>query len=159
MKTSPLSFLIAAALAPAALLSFGCSKSSDATATVEQVKADASAAVVDVRVAMVDSWDRIKDCTFEKRSDFSSGLGRMSDSLDEKLRASREKVAGMSDAASRGREAAVKDYDEARADLKTKISDLGNASAETWSSAKAKTAESWKRVQSAYEKVKSGPSS
>jgi hypothetical protein len=48
----------------------------------------------------------------------------------------------------------MKEYDAARADLKSKLSDLSKATADTWADSKASVAESWKRLRAAYEKVK-----
>jgi uncharacterized phage infection (PIP) family protein YhgE len=152
-KALYLLFRIAAVVAPAALLISGCSKSTDSSTVVEQVKADTAQAVVDIRVDLSNSWNSIKDYTYEKRADFSSGMDRMSDKLDEKARALRSKTAGASDAASKDREAAIKDYDDARADLKARMTDLGNATADTWSDAKAKTVAAWNRVRAAYDKA------
>jgi hypothetical protein len=78
----------------------------------------------------------------------------MSVQLDDKTREFKAKFAGVPDTATKDREAAIKEYDEARADLKARVSDLGNASSDTWSDAKAKVADSWKRVQTAYDKMK-----
>jgi hypothetical protein len=80
-------------------------------------------------------------------------MDRMSDKLDERARVLRAKASGVPDAASKDREAAVKEYDDARADLKSKMTDLGNATADTWSDAKAKTAAAWTRVRVAYDKA------
>jgi len=57
------------------------------------------------------------------------------------------------DAASRDRDSAMKEYDDARADLKEKRTSLENATADTWSDAKAKTAQSCKNTKAAYDKV------
>jgi len=153
MKSSHLLSLLAALAAPVALFTLGCSKSSDSSTVVEQVKSGATAAAVDVKVAVSDSWDSIKDFTYDRRADFSSGLHRMNDSLDEKARTVRSKMADVPDAASKDRDAAVKEYDDARADLKVKMADLDNATADTWSDAKAKTAAAWTRVKVAYDKA------
>jgi hypothetical protein len=153
MKSSHLLSLLAAVVAPAALFTLGCSKSTDSTTVVDQVKSGAAAAVVDVKVAASDSWDSIKDFTYDRRSDFSASMDKMADKMDEDARAVRSKMAGVPDAASKDRDAAIKEYDEARADLKVKMTDLGNATADTWSDAKAKTAAAWTRVRVAYDKA------
>jgi hypothetical protein len=158
MKTlSPLP-LFAAAIGSALLLSFGCSKSDDSVTTVQATRPDGSTATVvvndtNVTVGVSDTWDRIKDFTYEKRADFSAGIDRMSMDMDDKTASFRAKVAGAPDAASRDRDSAMKEYDEARADLRSKRTDLDNATADTWADAKAKTAESWKNTKAAYDKV------
>jgi hypothetical protein len=159
MKTQrPLS-VIAAGIGCAALFLYcGCSKSADSTTTVQTTKADGSVvtvAVSDTNGAggFSDTWDRIKDFTYEKRADFSSGIDRMSKDMDEKTAEFRARVAGAPDAASRDRDSALKAYDDARADLKSKRDELDSATADTWSSVKAKTAEAWQNTKAAYDKV------
>jgi hypothetical protein len=100
-----------------------------------------------------DVWERIKDFTFDRRADFSAGIDRMSKDMDDKTAVFRAKVAAVPDAASRDRDSAMKGYDDARADLKEKRTSLGNATADTWSDAKAKTAQAWKNTKVAYDKV------
>jgi uncharacterized phage infection (PIP) family protein YhgE len=154
MKTSRFLLLLAAAMSPAALLMTGCSKTENASTTMEKVKTDAKEVAADVKATVSDSWDTIKDYTYEKRADFSASLDRMAAQLDDKAREFRAKIAGAPDAASKDRESAIKEYDEARADLKAKLTELGNATADTWADAKEKVAQAWKRVQAAYDKVK-----
>ncbi|MGO9243531.1 MAG: hypothetical protein ACLQDC_02020 [Verrucomicrobiia bacterium] len=137
----------------------GCSKADNTSANVEKVKNDAKEIAADVKAAAADSWDSIKDFTYEKRAEFSASIDRMSGQLDDKTREFRAKVAGAPDAASKDRESAIKEYDEARADLKSKLTDLGNATADTWADAKEKVAQAWKRVQAAYDKVKANAAS
>jgi hypothetical protein len=149
----------AAAIGSAAVLLFcGCSKSDDSTTTVQATRPDGSNVTVavsdaNVTVGATDAWDRIKDFTYERRADFSAGFDRMSKDMDDKTAAFRTRVAGVPDAASRDRDSAMKEYDEARADLKSKRNDLDKATADTWSDAKAKTAASWKNTKAAYDKV------
>jgi hypothetical protein len=159
MKTrSPLP-VIAAAVGSAALFLFcGCSKSADSTTTVEATRADGSNVTVavsdaSVTVGVSDAWDRIKDFTYERRADFNAGIDRMSKDMDDQTAVFRARVAGVPDAASRGRDSALKEYDDARADLKSKRTDLDNATADTWADAKTKAAASWKSTKAAYDKV------
>ncbi len=159
MKTSHFLLLLAAVMSPAAILTTGCSKADNTSANVEKVKNDAKEIAADVKAAAADSWDSIKDFTYEKRAEFSASIDRMSGQLDDKTREFRAKVAGAPDAASKDRESAIKEYDEARADLKSKLTDLGNATADTWADAKEKVAQAWKRVQAAYDKVKANAAS
>jgi hypothetical protein len=154
MKTSSCLLLLAATMGPAALLTSSCSKTDNTATTVEKVKADAKDVAADIKATVTDSWDSIKDYTYEKRADFSAGIDRMAAQFDDKTRELKAKWAGAPDAASKDRENAIKEYDEARADLKLRLSELGNASADTWADAKEKVAQAWKRVQVAYDKVK-----
>jgi hypothetical protein len=154
MKTSRCLLLLAALMSPAALLVSGCSKTDNTSTNAEKVKTDAKEVAADIKAAVSDSWDSIKDYTYEKRADFSASIDRMAGQFDDKIREFKAKVAGATDAASKDREGAIKEYDEARGDLKSKLSDLGNATADTWADAKGKVAQAWKRVQAAYDKVK-----
>jgi hypothetical protein len=154
MKTSRLVLLLAAGLGPVALLTSGCSKSDNTAAAVDAVKADSKAVVADVKAAAIDTWDSVKDYTFEKRTDFSASVDRMAAQLDDKTSELKAKFATVPAGAAKDREDAVKEYDAARADLKEKLSNLSKATADTWSDSKASVAEAWKRVQAAYEKIK-----
>jgi hypothetical protein len=153
MKTLRSLTLLAAALSPAALFICGCSKTDDSTKTAQDAKAAASSAVADVKAAASDTWASIKDFTYERRADFSAAMDRMSKDLDEKTAAMKAKFAGVPDDASKERASALQDYDSARADLKARLTELGNATADTWADAKAKADAAWKRVQAAYDRV------
>ena len=158
--------LFAAAIGSAALLlSFGCAKSDDGVTTVQSTRPDGSTATVvvsdtNVNVGVSDGWDRIKDFTFDRRADFTAGIDRMSKDMDDKTATFRARVASTPDAASRDRDGAMKEFDDARADLKSKRMDLDNATADTWADAKSKTSESLKKTQASYDKVaKANPAS
>lgn len=158
MKSHRSTLILIATIAPAALLgTWGCSKS-ETTKTqdvVQDVKTTAKDVAADVKTAAVDTWDSIKDFTFERRSDFSDSMGRMADKLDAKVADLRASASTLPDAAAKDRNAALKDYDEARADLKARLTDLGNATADGWSDAKAKVSAAWDRVEAAYKKASS----
>ena len=142
MKTSRLFLLLASLAGPAALLFSGCSKWDDTPSTTTKVSD-----------AVSDSWTSIKDYTYDKRVEFSASIDRMSAKMDDGTKAVKAKFAGVPDTASRDRESAEKDYDAARADLKARLVDLSNASADTWADAKAKVAQAWQHVQAAYDKL------
>ena len=145
--------LLAAALSPAALFLCGCSKTDDSAKMAQDAKAAAVSAAADVKAAASDSWESIKDFTYERRADFSATMDRMAKDLDDKTAALKTKVAGVPDDASRERASALQDYDSARADLKARLTELGNATADTWADAKAKADAAWKKVQAAYDRV------
>jgi hypothetical protein len=159
MKTQGSLPVFAAAICSAALLLVcGCSKSDDRVTTIQTTKPDGSnvtVAVTDsnVAVGVTGAWDSIKDFAYERRADFSAGIDRMSRDMDDKAAAFRTRAAGVSDAVASDRDSAMKDYDSARADLKSKRTDLDNATADTWSDAKAKAGESWKSTKAAYDRV------
>jgi CHASE3 domain sensor protein len=140
-------------IAPAALLlAAGCSKSqNDKVADAAQSATTAvKNAAVDVKDATVDAWDNIKDFTLDRKADFSSGIDKMSKSMDDKIADLKASASSTTDS---GKAKAVKDYDEARADLKAKLSDLDNATADTWASAKANVKTAWDKVKIAYDKA------
>jgi|HubBroStandDraft_1064217.scaffolds.fasta_scaffold130799_2 hypothetical protein len=155
MKTTrPILFIIAA-FGPAILIgSAGCSKSdnSSASSNLQDAKVAVTNAAVDVKNAAVDTWDSISAYTYEKRVEFSASLDRMDKTMDDKIAEEKTKAP---DTLSADKQAAIKDYDEARADLKARLTDLGNATADTWADAKAKVAAAWQRVKADYDKATS----
>jgi hypothetical protein len=132
MKTSFPILLALAVLCPATLiLTGGCSKADNSNAsTVGQ----------DIKTTAIDTWDSIKDFTFEKRTDFSDSIQRMDDKMDAKIADMKAKGTNTSD------------YDQARADLKARLSDLGNATSDTWAAAKTNVQKAWDRTKAAYDK-------
>jgi hypothetical protein len=159
MKTrGSLPFFAAAMGSVALLLLCSCTKSDDSVTTVQATRPDGSnvtVAVSDTNVSVdaTDAWDRIKDFAYDRRADFSAGIDRMSKDMDDKTAAFRTRAAGVSDAVASDRDSAMKEFDSARADLKARRTDLDNATADTWSDAKAKAGESWKSTKAAYSKV------
>lgn len=159
MKTQTLFPTVPAAICSAAILLIcGCSKTDDSVTTVQATRPDGSnvtVAVTDsnVAVGVTGAWDSIKDFAYERRADFSAGIDRMSRDMDDRTSAFRTRAAGVSDAVASDRDGAMKDYDRARADLKSKRTDLDNATADTWSDAKAKAGESWRSTKAAYDRV------
>jgi hypothetical protein len=150
MKTSPLSLAFLSAIAaPAAILVAGCSKTDSGPTAADQVKST----VTTVTNAVADSWDSVKDFTYDRRVEFTATVDRMTGQLDDKVTALKVKVVGAPGTPSAAWTGATKDYDDARADLKARMTDLGNATSDTWSDAKDKVSAAWKHVQSAYDKV------
>jgi hypothetical protein len=145
------------ALSAAVIVLSGCAKTDTVQSVAQDTAATAKDVAVDVKTTAVDSWDNIKDYSYEKREDFAAGLDRMSDKRDAELRSMNAKLAGLPDDTAKARDHAVKDFNEARASLKTHLTDLRASSADTWAAAKEKTAESWQRVQTAYDKATSSP--
>jgi hypothetical protein len=116
---------------------------------MQDAKQTASDAYASAKVAIANTWDSIKDFTYEKRVEFSNGIDRMSKDMDEQAAALKAKT---SDTASTEKESAAKEYDEARASLKASLADLNNATADHWADAKAKVVEAWKKVQAAWDR-------
>jgi outer membrane murein-binding lipoprotein Lpp len=158
MKTT-VSLLLIAALSPAIMLLASCTKTNKVDQAVQSTKAAVKELAADVKAAVSDSWDSIKDYTYEKREDFAASLDRMADKRDAEIKEMNAKLTGLPDAAAKERDRAVKEYNEARAYLKSKLAELRTGTADTWADAKEKATEAWKRTQAAYEKVKASPTS
>jgi hypothetical protein len=124
----------------------GCSKEErvDAGAKAKEIYADSKA-------ALSRGWDKVKSATFDKRGDVEAhgkALAAEMEAQASKLRAN------YSDAkASMSRKAAMEEFKNAEADYKEKLSALGNASADTWESAKNNTIAAWDRLEAAYRKA------
>jgi hypothetical protein len=144
MKTIS-SLLLLAVLSPAAFLTSSCAKSDS---TADKVQATAT-----------DSWDSIKDYTYEKRADFAAGLDRMEASSDAEISALNAKMKGLPDAAAKTRDSANKEFTDASAQLKTSLADVRASTADTWAAAKDKAAQGWQRVHAAYDALKASPTS
>jgi hypothetical protein len=155
MKTHSSLLILMAALGPVILVgASGCSKSDTSTASsnVQDAKQAVTDAAVNVKNATVDGWNSLKDYTYEKRAEFSASMDRTTKSMDDKIA---EERAQAPSAVSADKQAAIRDYDDARADLKARLADLGNATADTWADAKAKVAAAWERVKADYDKATS----
>jgi hypothetical protein len=157
MKTTN-SLLLIAALSPAAILLSSCAKTDSVQQTAQDAKTAAKEMVADVKATASNSWDSIKEYTYEKRDDFAASLDRMAAKHDSAIQEMNAKLKGLPDAAARERDHAVKEFNEARVELKSQLANLNKSTAETWADAKEKAAKSWQRVQAAYEKVKSSSS-
>ena len=88
MNPSRLFLLLAAAASSVALMLAGCSKSDTASTPVDQVKAGAA----DVAATASDSWDSVKDYTYDKRVEFTASIGRMTARFDDKSREWKDKA-------------------------------------------------------------------
>jgi hypothetical protein len=137
--------LLILALAPAALLlPAACSKAD---------KDNAHAVVEDIKNAASDTWTSIKDFTYEQRVQFSDSVDRMSAKMDHRVDDIRAKTPTASDSTSATKRAAIKDYDDARVDLKASLAELNAATAEHWADAKAKVEAAWRRMKADYDKA------
>jgi hypothetical protein len=132
----------------AALLSF--------TACTREDRADAGAAVkeaaADTRDAMSNAWQDVKSYSYDKRDQFTANAKALSSRMDAQLS---ELRADYSDAkASASRKAAMAELKNSEADYKEKVAALGNASADTWDSAKQNVIAAWDRLQASYYKAR-----
>ncbi|WP_438483028.1 hypothetical protein [Oleiharenicola lentus] len=143
-RTFPLS-IIAVSLSILAIV--GCSKSDRHTAS-EKTKE----VVADTKTAVTNGWDNVKSFTFDKKNDFTASAKSMSASMDAQVS---ELHANYSEAnASASRKAAMAELKDSEADYKQKMSALGNATADTWDSAKQNVIASWDKLQASYYKAR-----
>lgn len=126
---------------------------------IQNARVAATTAATDAGNAVAGSWDSLKDFTYEKRADFSAGVSRMAAGLDDQVRALKAKRATLTEASTKDWDFAMKELEDARADLRSKLSELSKASSETWTQAKDRAAEAWKRAQDAAAKVKASTTS
>lgn len=138
------------AMLPLALLalSAGCSRhdTNDARAKLDH-------AYTEAKTAVADAWQDVKSYTFEKRHDFSASAKALNAKMDAEAA---ELRANYSDAkASASRRAAMEELKNSQADFHAKVDALGNATADTWDSAKENVVASWNRLQEAYYKARS----
>ena len=137
--------LLAAALT--ALVFTGCSKH-DRNEAGEKVKD----AYQDTKAAVSNAWDDVKSYSFEKRADFTASAKAMTAKMDAQVS---ELHANYSEAtASASRKAAMAELKDSDADYKAKLAALGNATADTWDSAKQNVIASWDKLQASYYKAR-----
>lgn len=137
--------LLAAGLA--ALLFSACSKHSR-----DEVADKTKDAYHDTTAAVAKGWDNVKSYSFDKRSDFS----KWASAQEKEFEAESSKLkANYSEAqASASRKAAMAEFKDSEANYKDKLSALGNATAETWDSARDNVAAAWDRLQASYAKAR-----
>jgi hypothetical protein len=148
MKTNPSRFVSLALVAGISALGLaGCSKEDRSTAS-----AKTSEAVADTKNAFANAWDSVKSHTYEKRDDFSANAKMVTAKMDAQIS---ELRANYSEAkASASRKSAMNELKNSEADYKERVGRLGQASADTWDSAKQNVIASWDRLQAAYYKAR-----
>jgi len=142
--------LLTLTLSGAALLlaSFvGCTKSESGDA-----RAEVKSAVADTKVAIVNAWDDVKTFTFGQRDKFTANATVLSARMDAQLAKVRTQYAD--NKADASRTAALDELKNADANYKEKVDALGQASADTWESAKKNTISAWDRLELAYDKAR-----
>ncbi len=154
MKKYLMLSLLSAGFVPGALVMSSCSKADQTVNNSEKIHDDARDAVATAGNAISDSWDGIRDYAYERRSDFSAAVDRMSMQWDGRERDFKSKMAGSTGDSVKAKQDAIKAYDDSRAVLKSKLEDLRNASAANWTEAKGKVADAWQHVQAAGNNLK-----
>ncbi len=125
----------------------GCSKQtrSDASDTAKHAYAD-------TKEAMANAWDSVKSFSFEEKDKFTANAKVLSSKMDAQLAEVRANYADAK--ASASRKAAMEELKNSEADYKEKVAALGNATADTWDSAKQNTIAAWDRLQVSYHKAR-----
>jgi hypothetical protein len=137
--------LLAASLS--ALAFTGCSKHDR-----DNVSDKAKDAYQDTKDAMSNGWDNVKSYTFDKRDDFTASAKAMNAKMEAQIA---EVRANYSEAnASASRKAAMEELKNSEADYKEKLNALGNATADTWDSAKQNVIASWDKMKASYDKAR-----
>lgn len=161
MKTHRFAALTAT-LGIAALIASGCAKKEQVVqvqpAPVVPATPIPTARIVvappqPIAVAASDSWMAIKDMTFEQRADFVAGIGRLEGQLDGQINILKSKRAAMT--------TDTKDWDfamggltDASSYLHSMVTEVSNATPDTWNQEKDKVDQAWQRAQEAYDKVR-----
>ena len=106
----------------------------------------------DTKDAMANGWDKVKSYSFDKKDDFTANAKALNSKMEAQVS---ELHAKYSDAnASASRKAAMAELKNSEADYKEKLSALGNATADTWDSAKQNVIASWDKLKASYDKAR-----
>jgi hypothetical protein len=109
--------------------------------------------------ATPDAWRNIQYHSYDKRQEFTAVFARMLAKLDADIRALNEKRATMKNDP-RDWDFAMKELNNARADVQSKVTDLSRANtADTWTDARDRLGIAWNRAQSAVDAVRNSTTS
>ena len=134
-------------------LALALSLSSLALAQAPAQDANAVAGVVGAEQPTDQLWSDIKGDTYEQRVHFSQGTHKMLAKLDDQIAELKAKRAAMT-TDTKDWDFNMKEVDESRVLLKGTMSDAAKATTpETWSDARDKVGEAWKRSQLAVDKM------
>lgn len=99
-------------------------------------------------------WSDIKDLGYDDRATVMTGLGKLSEKLDQKiaaLEAKRAELTSKDDPLTFN--SALKSLDTARTRLMSAITDLGKATPQNWEQRHDRVADAWVNVEDAYKKA------
>jgi hypothetical protein len=146
MKTT-LIRLSAVAFAAGALVFSACTKQDRS-----KVTGAASTAYEDTKAAMSRTWDKVRANTWDKRDEFTNEAKAVTSKMDEQIQKLQTEVTEAN--ASASRKAAMAELKNSQADYRQKLDALGNATADTWESAKQNVILAWDKMQTAYYKAR-----
>jgi hypothetical protein len=143
MKTNKNPLLTAASVAAlsATVLLSACSRDSNVTdtsaETASTTESKMKSTVDSATTAMADTWDDLKDYSYEQRSEFATKANNYADQLDRRIQTAGDKASDQ--------------LADARDELRAAANDVSNATAETWDATKERVARAWTRAQTAYQ--------
>jgi hypothetical protein len=114
--------------------------------------ADSSPMAVDALANTPDAWTNIKDYSYAQRADFVAVFAKMVAKFDDDIRALNAKRATMTNDTKEW-DFAMKELNNARADVQSKTTDLSKATPETWVEARDRLGAAWDRARNAYRAV------
>jgi hypothetical protein len=151
-------------LGVACLFSNGCSaqKKDDvvaapapnAPAVTPDTTAATEAATAAAAVTASDSWDMVKDYTYDQRGAFAAGLTHMTERMDAAIVRLNAQRATLPQTSVKDWDFAMKELSDARSDLRFQVGQLDAATPETWNDVKDKLAQAWQRTKDAFDKVR-----
>ncbi|HWA10037.1 MAG TPA: hypothetical protein VG838_11350 [Opitutaceae bacterium] len=101
-----------------------------------------------------ETWDTIKDYSYEKHADFIAGLTLIMKKVDAGILVLNAKRAHMTDEAAKDWDFNAKELNDARAYLQSMTAEAEKATDSTWPAAKDKVTQAWQRLRDAYDKVR-----
>jgi len=125
----------------------GCAKSDS-----DQASDKMKDAYHDSKDAVADTWHNVKSYTFDKKDDFNSEAKARMAKIESQVSDLKKDHADAE--ASESRKAAWTELKDSQADYHRKVDALGNASSDTWDSAKANVVAAWDRLSTAYDKAR-----
>lgn len=132
----------------------GCSKHDrdQASDKMDQASDKVKDAYQDTKSAMSNAWDDVKSYSFDKKDDFTASAKAMTSKMDSEVS---EMKANYSEAtASASRKAAMEEFKNDQANYKQKLAAVGDATADTWDSAKKNVIAAWDKMQASYYKAR-----
>jgi hypothetical protein len=145
MKKTPTSLVSAATVAAVLGLSVfvsACSKTNDANSTAGTA-ASSTPAVSDAgtvaATAATDSWDNLKNYSYDQRSEFAAKANEFANTLDERIQSAKGETSTR--------------LAEARDDLRTAANEVSNATQDTWEATKERVGRAWQKAESAAQSV------
>lgn len=105
------------------------------------------------------TWEVIKDYTYAQRAEFIATVGRMMDKVDEQIQQQNAKRDTLTESTAKDWDIAIKDLEEARSLVQSKVTELSKTKPETWDAAKEQVGIAWQRVQNALDKVRASTTS